>query len=389
MNKRYIKLSEDFGDDLLGYYDLLDQILDLIPHSNYECYYVSNGETTGFTSIKNLKNISYQQNLVIWLCSDHLRGVNEFNYYRGDIKPHGLIDLEDICQQHPNQNFILLTPQRNMKSLIAVSNLKIIEIPPYNWMVDKTKNVYKHGYLTKLEIQWNWATFANYPLWHRISLIVYLLFLDLDKTGFLSISPATDDLIKNYARIEEFLTYTMTQIEWQQFEQGYQRLRNRTFDCKLIDPYGTVSSMENIRNYNEILLPIYNQVRVELIPGSVFAEPAPYITEKELQSIYGSNFMILFNAAGTVELMRSWGFDMFDDIVNHNYDLEVDPVKRIIRAISDNIHLLDGTEDVDRLWEINKYRFQKNCIHADGILEKLIDDSLNKFKELMIDINNE
>jgi hypothetical protein len=380
MTKRYTKLSNDFGSDLLGYYSFLDQALDLIPHDNYECYYVSNGETEGFTSIKTLGEIPYQRDLVIWLCSDHLRGVNEYKFYNGDTKPHGLLDLETICRQHPAKNFVLLTPHCNMQPLVEVANLKVVNIPPFNWMIDKTKNTYTHGYLTKQAQQHQWAAFVNYPLWHRVSLCSYLLFLNLDTTGFLSMSSNTDALAKRYTRIDEFLAYRMSKFEWHCFNQGFQKLRNNSFMRGTIPAYESIPPGENILNYNQILLPIYNRVRVELVPGSIFSESTPYITEKELQAIYGSNFMILFDSPGTVETLRQWGFDMFDDVVNHSYDQEADPVQRMIRAISDNIHLLNGTDDVNIVWEKNRHRFEKNCIHADTVIEQLINRSLDNFK---------
>lgn len=383
MSKKYIKLSSDFGSDLLGYYDFLEQALTYMPDDSYECYYVSNGETEGFTSISSLANIPYKENLVIWLCSDHLRGVNEFKFYNGDTKPHGLLGLEEICKQHPDRKFILLTPQINMSTLVSVDNLKIVEIPPFNWMIDKSKNSYKHGYETKEPMQKQWATFINYPLWHRISLASYLLFAGLDKTGMLSLSATTDKLVEQFKNINEYIAYSMTKFEWHCFDQGYQRIREGTADRIKIPSYESMPQGANIENYNSILLPIYNQVRVELVPGSIFAEPTPYITEKELQAIYGSNFMIFVNAIGTVSVLRQWGFDVFDDIVNHSYDEEADPVRRICKAISDNIHLLNGTEDVNILWEKNSHRFKQNCLHADQITEQLVAQSLINFKTIV------
>ena len=387
MSKKYIKLSSDFGSDLLGYYDFLDQALASMPNNSYECYYVSNGETEGFTSISSLADIPYKEDLIIWLCSDHLRGVDEFKFYDGDTKPHGLLGLEEICKQHPSRKFILLTPQVNMLGLVAVDNLRIVEIPPFNWMIDKSKNSYKHGYQTKEPMKKSWASFINYPLWHRISLASYLLFAGLDKSGMLSLSAATDALVKRFNSIDDYIAYSMTDFEWHCFNQGYRRIQDGTANRIKIPSYESMPQGGNIENYNTVLLPIYNQVRVELVPGSIFAEPTPYITEKELQAIYGSNFMIFVNAPGTVEVLRQWGFDVFDDIVNHSYDQEPDPVRRICTAISDNIRLLNGAEDVNILWEKNQYRFRQNCLHADRVIDQLVNKSLAEFKTTVQNIN--
>lgn len=51
----------------------------------------------------------------------------------------------------------------------------------------------------------------------------------------------------------------------------------------------------------------------------------------------------------SIQWFRKWGFDVFDDVVDHSYDLIGDPSERILRAIDDNIHLLDGSVDLDKL----------------------------------------
>ena len=43
----------------------------------------------------------------------------------------------------------------------------------------------------------------------------------------------------------------------------------------------------------------------------------------------------------------------------------------MIRSIDDNIHLLDGSVDLDELWKDREERFNQNCLVADNIQEKL------------------
>jgi hypothetical protein len=54
------------------------------------------------------------------------------------------------------------------------------------------------------------------------------------------------------------------------------------------------------------------------------------------------------------------GFDMFDDIVDHSYDLEEDPVKRVVTAIDNNYVLMHNRDLAKQKWQECLPRFEKN-----------------------------
>jgi hypothetical protein len=45
---------------------------------------------------------------------------------------------------------------------------------------------------------------------------------------------------------------------------------------------------------------------------------------------------MLYSSIGAVDILRQFGFDVWDDIVDHRYDTEIDPIKRQV-AILDQI----------------------------------------------------
>ena len=63
-------------------------------------------------------------------------------------------------------------------------------------------------------------------------------------------------------------------------------------------------------------------------------------TEKTSFAIAGLTFPIWLNCAGMPDLWKSYGFDIFEDVINHDYQYETNFVKRYYQAISDNLHIL-------------------------------------------------
>ena len=63
----------------------------------------------------------------------------------------------------------------------------------------------------------------------------------------------------------------------------------------------------------------------------------------------------------------------------------------VLKSVS-YIHLLDGSTDLDKLWEDREERFNQNCVVADNIQEKLDNECkkqiLERLDEYCIPYNN-
>ena len=108
---------------------------------------------------------------------------------------------------------------------------------------------------------------------------------------------------------------------------------------------------------------IITESSYEKRPGSDRFEThhLPGLTEKTFKTILLSQFPIFVAPANTVRCYRDLGFDAFDDIIDHSYDLELDPRKRL-SMIADQIDLCVrySLSDLQRLSDQNRDRFQKN-----------------------------
>ena len=379
MSKKQIILSEWTAQNL-KYSDLIFPYLDEIGLDNYECYvffYCSFGEGTSY---KDLSKIKYESDCIIWVAVDTLESKEEFNWY-SDKKPEGLFYLERICRLYPEKKFILMTEQYEMDKLIAVNNLKFVDLPPVFFRFDKSK--YKYNVcVDKIDSsKKKWIIFNNFPRVYRIISVSYILSKGICKFGNITVSDYIFNKIKPYNKIYE-LTKNIFQFDIKtsfQINRGYSLLKNNSFEKPNI-PYWSFNHQtkliskninDNIDNYNNNIIKLYEHVKLELLSSGHFSEPTPCFSEKEIQWVYGRNFLIYLGSPRSIQWLRKWGFDVFDDVVNHDYDLIEDPSERMIRSIDDNIHLLDGSVDLDQLWKDREGRFNQNCLVADNIQEKL------------------
>jgi hypothetical protein len=226
----------------------------------------------------------------------------------------------------------------------------------------------------------------NAPRIHRISILSYVLSKNIDKFGYISASSKIFEKIKDHRKIYS-LYQTIFQFDIQtslKLNIGYNILKNKSFEVTELVPYYQKKFL-NIDNYNNNLIQFYEKTKLELICSTTFSEPTLCFSEKEYQCFYGRNFFVYFNSFGSIEWLRKWGFDVFDDVVNHDYDLIEDPSERMIRAIDDNIHLLDGSADLDQLWKDREERFNQNCLVADNIQEKLDNECKKQILKVLYD----
>lgn len=96
----------------------------------------------------------------------------------------------------------------------------------------------------------------------------------------------------------------------------------------------------------------------------------PFFTEKTAKCFNCFLIPIFVAPMGYVQRMRNFGFDVFDDIVNHEYDLETNPETRLFKVV----------DEIERLCQID--------LIDNNINERLYNNSMN-MKKLSIELKNE
>jgi hypothetical protein len=143
---------------------------------------------------------------------------------------------------------------------------------------------------------------------------------------------------------------------------GYQRLEARLQNIPEDLDYipGFPKSLDNFKNFDVALRPLYRTAVLEIVNETVFFDKGVVLSEKYLNTIVGFAFPILIGNAGTVQCLRDLGLDVFDDVINHDYDEQTDCVYRAFLAIENNLHLLSNPEVARDYWLKCYNRFKKN-----------------------------
>ena len=95
------------------------------------------------------------------------------------------------------------------------------------------------------------------------------------------------------------------------------------------------------------------------------------LSEKSFIPLYYSQIPIIMASTNHIKKMRDlYGFDFFDDVVNHDYDSEPNPKKRFEMIINEIVRLNNKKEDIINFFKNNKERFDNNI----KIFEKIKND---------------
>jgi hypothetical protein len=125
----------------------------------------------------------------------------------------------------------------------------------------------------------------------------------------------------------------------------------------------------------------YSNCYVNIITETFFDSPEIHISEKSFRPFY---FMQLPIFVATYEhvkyLKKRFGFDMFDDLIDHSYDLEKDYQKRMKMVLTEIKRLNDNKELVIDFYKKNKNRFEENLNLFQQIYKK--QETISFFKSL-------
>jgi len=134
-------------------------------------------------------------------------------------------------------------------------------------------------------------------------------------------------------------------------------------------------SFKNAETYDKLLkTTVFEPSCISLITEPVFFERESILTEKTIMSVYSGTLPIWVGGWRCADAMRGFGFDVFDDIVDHSYqDLE-DPFDRCYHAIERNLNLLRDFDLVHKFVQNNKSRFEHNFkLLKNNVFQKIVD----------------
>lgn len=160
---------------------------------------------------------------------------------------------------------------------------------------------------------------------------------------------------------------------------GYQRLEQRLQDLPDDSSYlpGFPKSLDNYKNFDVSLRNLYKNAVLEIVNETVFVDRGVIVSEKYLNTVMGFVFPIIIGNPGTVQYLRNLGLDMFDDVVNHDYDEQVESVYRAFLAVENNLNLLSNPEVARDYWLQCYNRFKQNYDYVKHDLAKKCQDQFD------------
>ena len=106
----------------------------------------------------------------------------------------------------------------------------------------------------------------------------------------------------------------------------------------------------------------YKNAYINIVTESQYEfENLVHITEKTVQPFYYSQIPIFVSAPLTIKnLKKYYDFDFFDDFINHSYDNETNPEKRMLMIVDEIKRLSENPEKIKNFYVSNKHRLLEN-----------------------------
>lgn len=326
----------------------------------YQLWFCPHGYGTSFDDLYKLK---FKSEIIILNIIDSIIEIEDEVHEK-----FAKDELTKFCLSHPENKFIIFSPHIGLNKQLNIDNT-------YADWIFSIDIVDRIPHCEKQDIGNKWLMLNSEYRYHRIFCTYYLLSKDYYKNGYITFNELNDDLNDdNETRFDNFSKFVPKEI-YNILNKGKSRFNLKDFNRLDIKPVHEHWQT----NYRYNLLDVYKNTGLEIITGTMFFEDTPFITEKEIQSVYGKNFPIYINGIGIVEQIRAFGIDTFDDIIDHSYDKIENHFDRLMLAIDKNEKLLNGTTNLKELWLDNQKRFDENCKKLDSILfDKTYRNNLNE-----------
>ena len=292
---------------------------------------------------------SVKTDTIVMGIKDHLTG-NEFNPFIAKYTDMTLW-LKQMARHYADKKIVLFTSLENLK--IDEPNVTVVP-----WGGDITNHQREYQKLEpvlekNLDSKRTFLSLNRNKRTHRAMLVSLLYGLNIQNSGLISCMFKDD--------IDDLFDYT----NWKTADPavyltGFDKLKNTGVSINDSREIYHNGNNDNVSNFKNNLKAYYENTFVEIISETSYTESCYNLTEKTLNSIYGCSFPILLCSKGSVAFLRSMGLDMFDDIIDHGYDIIDDPAERLEYAILKNQELLTNNTRTKALWIENKARFENN-----------------------------
>ena len=332
---------------------------------NNESYYM--WSCPPITMDRFFQSTTCKSSLIFIGVKDHLETWKEFNWWQ-DRQQIGSISVQGFARRHADAQIVLFTSMENLQLELNEPNLHII--PWGGYLIDqRTEYSVLEPVLDKNFLsQKTYISLNRHVRSHRLVTLSYLYGQGYDSTGIITYLKNPNGMPEVFLEVVGWEFGPEHDAIRTSILQGFDRLKlDLTVSTDDYEIYNQHGHNNNASNFDLRLRNMYRDSFVEIVNETVFSSPAFMFTEKTAHAFYGCNFPIILTGCGAIEHLRSIGLDMFDDVIDHGYDVIQNPFDRIVTAIESNRRLLTDTEYAKQSWKRCRPRFERNVEVMRGI----------------------
>lgn len=157
------------------------------------------------------------------------------------------------------------------------------------------------------------------------------------------------------------------------FEQQFEKHHKGVFDLEHV----RARSLVPYRNFNCDIETAILRSKVSLILETTFWTPhCTCVTEKIMRCLRLPRPWVVFGNVGTVGYLRSLGFDVLDDMIDHSYDIEHDWIIRQQKVLDQLVKAFNTLDSYGA-----RSRWQQAANHNLGILDAWRDAHMTDFDQ--------
>jgi hypothetical protein len=148
------------------------------------------------------------------------------------------------------------------------------------------------------------------------------------------------------------------------------------------DWFNDVNNNHNSSNYNE--LNSFEQSYINIVSETHYSIKDIHFTEKTFRPFYCFQIPIFLASYNHVKMLREeYNFYLFDDLIDHNYDNEIDDIKRLHMIVNEIKRLSTMKDIIQEYYLKNEKKFIENRKYVESFSNNK--STLGFFKNLIVE----
>lgn len=265
----------------------------------------------------------------------------QYNFYNRHFLVPYVLDSPEVTSFVANENSIDFLEKLHLRYRLTPS-LFPVTIVHSELRSDEVKKYQDHGYLTcyywsHAIIARDWYRFAEYDLdlfYNHDNIKHDFLVYNRAWTGTREYRLFFSELLVKNSLVDSCKTSFSSRCDQTFYlNHNFQNQKFQVHKKNLEDFFekNTSPSWSSADYSNKD----YKETAIEIVLETLFDDSRWHLTEKIFRPIACGKPFILASTPGSLEYLRSYGFKTFHPIINEEYDLIQDPVKRLVAIVSE------------------------------------------------------